>query len=134
MLNRYFCNVATHNDVNKDIGWPDLTAYVAKQDASFVTGTTVAAYEYKPTYGLLGQPMQMRLNGYYSDSESQVQDNIVRLMSRNRENLGTAYNVHEQTGEHSSVSLNVIDVENNEFTGVAKRTGSMYYIPIEKSQ
>lgn len=134
MLNRYFCNVATHNNINKDIGWPDLTNVVTKQDASFVTGKTVVAYEYSPKFGLLGQPPQMRLNGYYGDTETGVSDDVVCLMSRNRENLGVVYQVNTKTGEHASKSMNTIDVEAEEFESVTKKTKSLYYTPIEKSQ
>lgn len=59
----------------------------------------------------------MRLNGYYRDSQTQVEDYIVCLMNRNRDNLGIVYNVNIQTGEHTSSNLNIIDVETQELHG-----------------
>ncbi|XP_050440077.1 uncharacterized protein LOC126845473 [Adelges cooleyi] len=121
--NRYYCSVATHNDVNKDIGWPDLTQYITKADASFTTRRVIAEYSYSPKIGLLTQPFQMRLNGYYGEDATalkRVQDNAI--------------DSDVATGEASSIFMPTIDIESDEWKALTKRTGSAYTTPIEKSQ
>lgn len=127
--------MATHNEVNKDIGWPDLTQHITKQDASFLTGKTILDYEYKPTYGLLGQPFQMRLNGYFGNDDSSyyTKENIC-LMSRRNNSLGQIYDTNTSTGETSAAPQKIIDVERNEWEMLAGPTGDLYTTPIEKSQ
>lgn len=133
--NRYFCTVAANNSVNKDIGWPDLTQYIVKQDASFMTGKTILDYEYKPKYGLLGQPFQMRLNGYFGNEDTAGYDKErVLLMSRQKNPLGQVYDTNIVTGDISSKNTNVIDVEWNEFEGLTGPSQDLYLTPIEKSQ
>nr|AWV66981.1 Structural ORF [Ambidensovirus sp.] len=133
--NRYFCAVAANNDVNKDIGWPDLTQYIVKQDASFMTGKTILDYEYKPKYGLLGQPHQMRLNGYFGNEDAAgYEKNHVLLMSRERNPLGQVFDTNIESGDMVSKQTNIIDVEMFEWDALTGPSQDMYMTPIEKSQ
>lgn len=133
--NRYFCTVAAHDDVNKDIGWPDLTQYVNKIDASFTTGMTVANYTYKPSMGLLTQPFQMRLNGYYGDRNiAGFKDEKIAILSRNKFIQDNGITTDIKTGETSSTMLPTIDIESGEWAHLVKRCDGAYYTPIEKSQ
>lgn len=136
--NRYFCSVAQNNSLNKDIGWPDLSQYIKKEDASFMTGKTVIDYEYKPVFGLLGQPFQMRLNGHFGDDDDVHQSgkrfkkNKLALMSRDTNNLQQIYNVDVESGTMSAKSGDIIDVEKDQWENIVDPSG--YYLPIEKSQ
>lgn len=110
--NRYFCSVATHNDVNKDIGWPDLTQYITKTDASFTTGRCVAEYMYKPKCGLLTQPFQMRLNGFFgSQSQTGYRSDEIAILSKQKYIHDNGITANVKTGETSSKTINTIDIE-----------------------
>lgn len=134
MLNRYFCSVSTNDTINKDIGWPNLSLYIKKGDASFLTGKTVAEYSYTPTCGLLTQPYQMRINGYFGDTVTGFANNSVTQINKSGNLLSSIVQTDLATGNMVQSDNNIIDYESGEWDNLAKRNGSHYMTPIEKSQ
>nr|QTZ83143.1 MAG: putative major structural protein [Phoenicurus auroreus ambidensovirus] len=134
MNNRYFCSVASNSTHNKDIGWPDLSMYIKKGDASFLTGKTVASYVYKPTCGFISQPYQMRTNGYYGDIETGYDNNTIVNINKNGNLLSSCTKIDLATGGMTQSDLPILDFEEGEWNNLCKRTGSHYYTPIEKAQ
>jgi len=134
MLNRYFCTVATNDAVNKDIGWPNLSHHIRKGDASFLTGKTVVNYSYTPTCGYLSQPFQMRVNGYYGDESSEFSNNSITVINKSGNLLSSIVQTDLASGSMRQSDNNIIDYESGEWENLAKRNGSHYMTPIEKSQ
>lgn len=134
MLNRYFCTVATNDPINKDIGWPNLSNYIRKGDASFLIGKTVASYSYTPTCGYLTQPYQMRVNGYFGDESSEYANNSVSTINKNGNLLSSIVQTDLASGAMEQSDNNIIDYESGEWANLAKKTGSHYMTPIEKFQ
>lgn len=134
MLNRYFCSVATNDSINKDIGWPNLSLYIRKGDASFLTGKTVAEYSYTPKCGYLTQPYQMRANGYFGDVTNEFSNNSVTQINKSGNLLSSIVQTDLASGAMCQSDNNIIDYESGEWNNLALRTGSHYMTPIEKSQ
>lgn len=134
MLNKYFCTVATNDNLNKDLGWPNLSCHIKKGDASFLTGKTVANYSYTPKMGFLSQPYQMRVNGYYGDTSAEFAKEAVVAINKNPNLISSIVQTDLATGTMKQSDNNIIDIESGEWANLAKRHGSHYMTPIDKAQ